>query len=84
MAACESFADCSHTGCSCCTVLLLTLGSGHMRARAMQIVDGVDIMVVRELTGDVYFGEPKVRTLHWALCLYMRVLYACLRERRLQ
>eukprot|EP00953_Heterococcus_sp_UTEX-ZZ885_P039066 20042-Heterococcus_DN1.PRE.1 len=24
-----------------------------------EIVDGVDIMVVRELTGDVYFGEPK-------------------------
>lgn len=27
-----------------------------------EIVDGVDIMVVRELTGDVYFGTPKVRT----------------------
>ena len=25
-----------------------------------EIVEGVDIMVVRELTGDVYFGEPKV------------------------
>jgi len=24
-----------------------------------EIVEGVDIMVVRELTGDVYFGEPK-------------------------
>merc|ERR1711935_462870 len=24
-----------------------------------EIVDGVDIMVVRELTGDVYFGSPK-------------------------
>lgn len=24
-----------------------------------EIVDGVDIMVVRELTGDVYFGTPK-------------------------
>jgi len=23
------------------------------------VVSGVDIMVVRELTGDVYFGEPK-------------------------
>lgn len=26
-----------------------------------EIVEGVDIMVVRELTGDVYFGTPKVR-----------------------
>ncbi len=25
-----------------------------------EVVDGVDLMVVRELTGDVYFGEPKV------------------------
>ena len=24
-----------------------------------EIVEGVDIMVVRELTGDVYFGAPK-------------------------
>lgn len=24
-----------------------------------EIVEGVDIMVVRELTGDVYFGTPK-------------------------
>lgn len=26
-----------------------------------EVVEGVDIMVVRELTGDVYFGTPKVR-----------------------
>ncbi len=25
-----------------------------------EVVDGVDLVVVRELTGDVYFGEPKV------------------------
>ena len=24
-----------------------------------EVVSGVDIMVVRELTGDTYFGEPK-------------------------
>ena len=24
-----------------------------------EVVSGVDIMVVRELTGDIYFGEPK-------------------------
>ena len=24
-----------------------------------EIVEGVDVMVVRELTGDVYFGSPK-------------------------
>ena len=24
-----------------------------------EIVEGVDVMVVRELTGDVYFGTPK-------------------------
>ena len=24
-----------------------------------EVLEGVDIMVVRELTGDVYFGEPK-------------------------
>lgn len=24
-----------------------------------EVVEGVDIMVVRELTGDVYFGQPK-------------------------
>lgn len=27
-----------------------------------EVVEGVDIMVVRELTGDVYFGTPKVRS----------------------
>ena len=24
-----------------------------------EVVEGVDVMVVRELTGDVYFGSPK-------------------------
>jgi len=24
-----------------------------------EVVEGVDVMVVRELTGDVYFGTPK-------------------------
>jgi Isocitrate/isopropylmalate dehydrogenase len=26
-----------------------------------EVVEGVDLMVVRELTGDVYFGTPKGR-----------------------
>lgn len=29
------------------------------RAQKRKVVEGVDIMVVRDLTGDVYFGEPK-------------------------
>jgi isocitrate/isopropylmalate dehydrogenase len=27
-----------------------------------ELVDGLDIMIVRELTGGVYFGEPKTIT----------------------
>ncbi len=30
-----------------------------------EVVDGVDLVVVRELTGDVYFGEPKVFHTQW-------------------
>ena len=40
------------------------------------MVSGVDIMVVRELTGDVYFGEPKVLPL--ALCLFLAMTLAAL------
>ena len=31
-----------------------------------EVVEGTDIMVVRELTGGIYFGHPKVRG--WACC----------------
>lgn len=31
----------------------------HASPLKEELVDGVDIMIVRELTGDVYFGEPK-------------------------
>lgn len=37
-------------------VLPQLVGSSSLKA---EVVSGVDIMVVRELTGDVYFGEPK-------------------------
>ncbi len=51
----------------------------------MQVVRGVDIMVVRELTGDVYFGEPKGITqkvrgyLCVCWCVYVYVcVYLCM------
>jgi 3-isopropylmalate dehydrogenase len=28
-----------------------------------EVVDGIDLLVVRELTGGLYFGEPRGRTL---------------------
>jgi 3-isopropylmalate dehydrogenase len=40
-------------------VLPQLVGASTLRP---EIVSGVDIMVVRELTGDVYFGEPKGMT----------------------
>lgn len=28
-----------------------------------EVVEGTDILIVRELVGDIYFGEPRVRLL---------------------
>ena len=33
-----------------------------------EVVDGLDLMILRELTGDVYFGEPRVRAVRNATC----------------
>ncbi|MBX2861299.1 MAG: 3-isopropylmalate dehydrogenase [Vampirovibrio sp.] len=39
----------------------------HASTLKSDIVDGIDIMVVRELTGGLYFGKPKQRTEQAAL-----------------
>jgi 3-isopropylmalate dehydrogenase len=48
-----------------------------------EIVEGVDIMVVRELTGDVYFGTPKGIDIidgKQFLLLYCVLLRSCLQS----
>ncbi|MBK8190803.1 MAG: 3-isopropylmalate dehydrogenase [Vampirovibrionales bacterium] len=39
----------------------------HASTLKSEIVDGIDIMVVRELTGGLYFGQPKRREADFAL-----------------
>jgi isocitrate/isopropylmalate dehydrogenase len=82
MVARDRIVDCSNHSCSCSNVLILNMLVSTCVHVAIQIVDGVDIMVVRELTGDVYFGEPKVRTLYCALHVYAFIV--CMQEGRLQ
>ncbi len=31
----------------------------HASSLKPEVIDGIDIMVIRELTGDIYFGEPR-------------------------
>jgi hypothetical protein len=45
-----------------------------------EVVRGVDIMVIRELTGDVYFGTPKVRISHGrCACEWAPIRRSCAR-----
>ena len=49
------------------------LGSSPLKE---EFVRGVDIMIVRELTGDVYFGEPKgVSVIDGEKCGYNNMIY---------
>ncbi len=34
----------------------------HTSTLKPEIIDGIDMLIVRELTGGLYFGEPKIRT----------------------
>jgi isocitrate/isopropylmalate dehydrogenase len=62
--------------CYCANTIRLLYTCVHV---AIQIVEGVDIMVVRELTGDVYFGEPKVCI--FCCALYTYTLIVCMHAR---
>ena len=43
-----------------------------------EVVEGVDVMCVRELTGDVYFGTPKGIDIVDGTCRYLLVYIVCL------
>ena len=43
---------------TCARDLLRAVGGG-VRALKPELVAGLDLMIIRELTGDIYFGEPR-------------------------
>ncbi len=58
-----------------------------------EVVSGLDIMIVRELTGDIYFGEPRgvsgakgarvgINTMHYTEAQIRRILHAGFRTAR--
>ena len=60
-----------------------------------EVVTGLDIMIIRELTGDIYFGEPRgvsgekgervgVNTMHYTEAQIRRIMHVAFRTARLR